>query len=134
MAGIADLLDAPPAFYQARFYVVSGTNWEVRANAVDGSGAPVAWSGCTASAKLWRGDPDRGGTVVKTITHVLSGGLQIDLSTAGVVVLRGTSACTFAASDFNRSLMFNLLITSTSPSLVLTPFQRCFIVPQANLN
>lgn len=130
MAGIADLLDAPPAYYGATWWVVSGTDWDIDASALDGAGAPVAWTGCTASAKLRRSD----GTVVKTITQTLTGGLQIDLSTPGLVRLRGTSACVFAADDINRPLKFNLLITSSSPSLVLTAFQRCFLIPQPNLN
>lgn len=130
MAGIADLVDAPPAYYGDYFRVVSGTNWEITATALDSNGTPVPWTGCTATAKFRRND----GTVVKSVTQTLTGGLQIDLSTAGRVVLRATPACTFSSDDLGRPLVFNLLITSTSPSLVLTAFQRCFIVPQANLN
>lgn len=131
MAGIADLVDAPPAYYGDYFRVVSGTDWEISATALDGNGAPIAWSGCTARATLRR---ERSGTVVKTITQTLSGGLQIDLTVPGRLTLRATPACTFAAEDLGRPLLFNLQVTSTSPALTLVAFQRCFIVPQANLN
>lgn len=131
MAGIADLKDAPPAFYGEQWKVVSGTDWEIKAFAYDSTGAAVAWSGCTAVAKFRRRADS---APVKTATQTLTNGLQIDLSTAGQVVLRATPACTFAADDLNRPLVFNLQITSTSPALVLVPFQRCFIVPQPNLN
>lgn len=130
MAGIADLLNAEPAFYGQYFRVVSGTNWEIEAYAKDGDGNPVSWGGCTAVATLRRSN----GTVVKTVTQNLAGGMQIDLTVAGRIILRATPACTFAADDLLRPLVFNLLITSTSPALVLPAFQRCFIVPQPNLN
>ncbi len=130
MAGLADLVGADPAWSDDQFKRVSGTNWEIPATVLDGNGKPVPWTGCTASAKLRRSN----GAIVKTVTQDLVGGLQIDLSTAGLVVLRATPACTFEADDINRPLIFNLLVTSTSPSLVIPIFQRCFIVPLANLN
>lgn len=130
MAGIADLKDAFPAFYNENFWVVSATDWEIPAFALDATGANVAWTNCTAIAKFRRGN----GNVAKTATNVLAGGLQIDLSTAGKIILRGTPTLVFADSDLNKPLRFNIQITCTSPALVLTPFQNCFLIPQANLN
>ncbi len=130
MAGIADLVGAPPAYYGENFWVVSGTDWEIAAFAYDGAGVAVPWTGCTATAKLRRAN----NSVVKSITQVLSGGLQISLSQAGRVLLRATPECTFDDEDLNRPLKFNLQITSTTPALLLVPFQNCFIIPQANLN
>lgn len=131
MAGIADLKEAFPAYYQENFMVVSGTDWEIGASAVDSAGAPISWTGCTAIAKFRR---DRNSTVVKTATQTLTGGMQIDLSTAGRIILKATPACVWADDVMNRPLTFNLQVTSTSPALVLVPFQRCSLIPQPNLN
>lgn len=131
MAGIADMVEAEPAYYNENFWVVSGTSWEIPIHsATDSNGALIPWTNCTAIAKLRRGDD----TVAKTITHVLTGGLQIDLSTTGRLSLKGTPAATFDATDLDTPLQFNLQITCSSPSVVVIPMQRCFLIPQANLN
>lgn len=130
MAGIADLKEAPPAWYGQPWKVVSGTDWEIYSWCYDGTGAAVPWTNCTATAKLVRSD----GTVVKSINQTLTGGLQIDLTTAGRVVLRATPACTFGADDVNRPLEFNLLVVCTNPAVVIPIMQSCYIRPEPNLN